>query len=419
MNRLIFHPPSNPFLNPLDAILADIAIKVQLPPSLHAKTCERDEAVRAYIERPGSPLEGLVLRFTPQGSMAIDATTSTRGTDDEYDIDVVAQLNVDPWIAPHVPLDLLEQALEGYPVDQPIVRQTRCVTIPYADGMHIDVTPSSRLDTPSERESHIFHAKREEPRSRHFHVPMNAYGFARWYRENTPFETGFAFELARRFYESDGIEFRAAAEHDKVPEQTPLIAKNTATVALQLLKRFRNVQYADYDGRVPPSVMLSYYAARAAVPGLSISAMLIRLCRWIAREISVATSRRAKLVVTNPVFHRDVFTDRWPETIEQQEDWRRHVERLAATIEFAQRHDMSQEELRDLFRGLFGSHVVSRSLKLFNERLGGAVRQGQHGHTSRGSIFVPSRPAIVTGAAAPAIVAAPARAHTFMGGVLA
>jgi len=418
MNRLVSHPPSNPFLHPLDAILADIAINVQLPPGLHAKTCERDDAVRAYIERPGSPLEGKVLRFTPQGSMAIDATVSTRGTDDEYDIDVVAQLTVDPFVAPHVPLDLLEKALEGYPVERAIVRQTRCVTIYYADGMHIDVTPSSRLHTPGERESHIFNAKREEPRSAHFHVPMNAYGFVGWYRANTPMEWNFAFELARRYYESGGMEFLAEAEHDKVPDQRPLIAKNTATVALQLLKRFRNVQYADYAGRVPPSVMLSYYAGRAATPGLSLSAMLVRLCRWIEREIAAATNRRDRLHVANPVFARDVFTDRWPATIADQEEWRRQVKDLGDAIEFAQRNEMSQEELREVLRGMFGSHVVSRSLKLFNERLGGAVQHGRHAHTGRGSVFVPSRPAIVTGAAATAAMASPARAHTFMGGFL-
>jgi hypothetical protein len=42
----------DPFLHPLDAILADIAIAVQLPPGLHAKACERYEAVRTYAERP-------------------------------------------------------------------------------------------------------------------------------------------------------------------------------------------------------------------------------------------------------------------------------------------------------------------------------------------------------------------------------
>src|SRR5688572_92316 len=71
--------PDDPFADPLDAVLAELAVNIQLPPGLHAKAIERYEAVRHYIERPGSPLEGRVACFYPQGSMAIDATTSTRG----------------------------------------------------------------------------------------------------------------------------------------------------------------------------------------------------------------------------------------------------------------------------------------------------------------------------------------------------
>jgi hypothetical protein len=71
--------PIDPFLHPLDAILADIAIAVQLPPGLHSKARDRYEAVRTFAEREGSPLRGHILRFYAQGSMAIDATTSTRG----------------------------------------------------------------------------------------------------------------------------------------------------------------------------------------------------------------------------------------------------------------------------------------------------------------------------------------------------
>ena len=408
----------DPFQNPLDAILADIAINVQLPPGSHQFACERYEAVRRYIERPGSPLENRVIRFYPQGSMSIDATISTRGTDDQYDLDVVAQLMLPPDIAPSVPLDLLELALKGYPVERPITRQTRCITVNYADGMHIDVTPASRLHTPGERESHVFHAKPDQAHSAHFNVPMNAYGFAQWYTANTPMEMRFALELARRYYEAAGMEFRANAEFDEVPNQTPLVAKNTATVALQLVKRFRNVQYAGYSGRIPPSVVLSFYAGCAAVPNQTLSAMVIRLCRLMIQEIVEATARRQRLTVVNPVFAADVFTDRWPETIEQQEEWRRQVKDLGDTIEFLMRNDMTQEELRRVLRRLFGDHVVSRSFRLFNEQLGRGIQGGHHVHTGRGGVFMPSKPAIITGASVAGAVAAKARAHTFMGGVL-
>jgi hypothetical protein len=43
------------------------------------------------------------------------------------------------------------------------VRQTRCVTVRYADRMHLDITPAVRLPHGAERESHIFHAHPDDP----------------------------------------------------------------------------------------------------------------------------------------------------------------------------------------------------------------------------------------------------------------
>jgi hypothetical protein len=124
--------PNDPFADPLDAILAEIALNIQLPPGLHEKAVSRYQAVCRYIDRPGSPLEGRVSCLYPQGSMAIDATTSTRGTDDEYDIDAVAEISGGEE-TPKRLLDLLEQALKDYPVSR-MERKTRCITLYYSDG---------------------------------------------------------------------------------------------------------------------------------------------------------------------------------------------------------------------------------------------------------------------------------------------
>ncbi len=313
-------------------------------------------------------------------------------------------------------MDLLEAALKGYPVDKPVNRQTRCVTVTFADGMHVDVTPASRLPNSAERASHIFHAKRGKPASEHYHVPMNAYGFGCWYTDRTPIEPRFAMDFARRYYESAGMQFRAAAEHEDVPAQTPLIVKNTATVALQLQKRFRNIQYADATGRIPPSVMLSCYAGRAATPNMSLSSMLVRQCHIMLVDIYAATNAGRLINVENPIFPADTFTDRWPENIAQQNEWAQRVAGLARTIEDLKAKQRSQEELRDVLRGLFSDGVVSRGLMAFNERMGAAIQAGRQDYTSRGSVFVPAKPAIV--ASTVAITAGAARAHTFMGGRL-
>ena len=107
----------------------------------------------------------------------------------------------------------------------------------FADGMHVDVTPSARLPNAGERESHIFHANPDKPAHEERHVPMNAYGFGEWYNARTPIERRFADAVNRRIYEAAGIEIRADAQFDEVPGQVPLIVKSVTTVALQLLKR--------------------------------------------------------------------------------------------------------------------------------------------------------------------------------------
>jgi hypothetical protein len=415
MNDLTPFPgvrPIDPFLNPLDAILADIAINLQLPPGLHAKAGDRYGAVRSYIERDGSPLAGRVVCFYPQGSMAIDATISTRGTDDEYDLDFVAELDLPDWLTPEQVLDLLEEALRDYPV-QAVIRQTRCITLRYADRMHLDITPSRRLRSAKARESVIFHAKRGEPASKHKFVLMNAWAFADWYRLRTPLEERFAMDFNRRFYEAAGMDFAADADVHEVPAQTPLIVKNTATVALQLLKRFRNILYANASGRVPPSVVLSCHAGHAAMPGMLLSDMVIRQARWTARAIDEAARAGRLLDVRNPEWSLDCFTDRWPESIPQENAFAGALRDLADGLEAIKRGDVQLEDLQDWLRDRFGDRVVSRSFRTFNDRTGRAIRASGQAYTRAGGLYVPAAPAIVGVASATSPVAA--RPHTNMG----
>lgn len=405
----------DPLQDPLDALLVDIAIRVQLPPGLHEKARGRGEAVCKFMEREGSPLQDRVRLFYPQGSMRIDATISTRGTDEEYDLDYVAELDVHHEERPGAVLDLVYDALKDYPTSRPVERQTRCVTVFFADGMHVDVTPSSLLPYAAARQSHIFHANPDKPAHEERHVPMNAYGFGDWYNDRTPIERRFAEAVNRRLREAAGLDVRADAQFDEVPDQVPLVVKSVTTVALQLLKRHRNVTYAGYDGRIPPSVMLSCIAGQVASPGSTLSDMLIRLARAVARMIQAASARRERIAVVNPVYPRDCFTDRWPENLVQQDTYAARLVALADGLE-AIRRGASLEDAQPWLRTQFGDGVVSRSVLAFTRRLGGGVAQSTRGFTQRGALYVPSAPRIIgAGSAAAAVASASARAHTFMG----
>jgi hypothetical protein len=143
--------------------------------------------------------------------------------------------------------------------------------------------------------------------------------------------------------------------------------------------------------------------------------MVIRQARLIARELQQASARREKVMVVNPIFQRDCFTDRWPENLSQQEEFAEKLSGLADGLEHIKRNETDPESLRDWLREQFGDYVVSGALRRFYQRAGQAVQGGGTAYTSRGGLYVPSAPALVglgTAASSRAVAATP---HTFRG----
>lgn len=206
-----------------EILLAETAIRIELPPSQHRLAVERFEAVRKHIERPDSPLHERVVWFYPQGSMAIRATIKSRRRVDGFDIDIVAELIIRPGTPPGDVLDLLFEAINGPRGSMyhgMVERQTRCVTVFYADGMHLDITPSELLDEHDPRRSNIFHAKPEEPASLHRRVMMNSWAFCDWFNDRTPANLLFEQAYAKRALLHDKLQVLAEADVKPVPSHS-------------------------------------------------------------------------------------------------------------------------------------------------------------------------------------------------------
>ena len=113
MNQIARILESDGLMEPLDMLLADVAIRVQLTATDHGKAEDRYHTINAHLDRNDSLLCGHVNLLYPQGSMAIDATIASRLRTDEFDIDVVAELALPPDISPRLALDLLFQSIRG------------------------------------------------------------------------------------------------------------------------------------------------------------------------------------------------------------------------------------------------------------------------------------------------------------------
>ena len=394
--------PGSPFAGTLDALLADIAIRIQLSQTAHRKAVQRYDALRDWIEREGSPLAGWVVQSYPQGSMAIGAAIASKLTNDDFDLDFVLQVACSSR-TPQQILDLLFEVINGEPGSRyhgKARRRTRCVTVEYAD-LHLDVTPAERRDSTPERESWIFHHR--PPENPGHRVIANPYGFAEWFKRCTTPDTDFGMAYASRVSQYEQGLF-LAAESEPVPPNEPLPQKSLAVVALQLLKRWRNVQYQRHSGRKPPSIVMSKLVADTAGQANTLSAEMLHQAQSMLSFFEQAHRSCTLVHVANPVCEADVLTDKWPGTLNDQAVFVTDLRRLVEKLKHLKECDLG--EMKQVMVELFGEGPAAQVVEDFARRNGDKIRKGHIRHQPKTGRII--GPGVAGGAAS--------SGHSFYGG---
>lgn len=375
-----------------ERMLAAVAIKIELPPSKHALMCQRKAAIEKHLEREGSALRGRVRLFYQQGSVAIGATIRAKFQFEGFDIDIIVELDW-PGLSPQQALDKLHAAMRGdkgsiyYDMTQ---RQTRCVTVHYADGMHIDLSPAELLDAEDPRRSYIFHSKPEENRSEDKRVLTNSFGFAMEYNRRCPVDLDFQQEYARRALAADLGYTVVQKDADSVPvpmHSTVVGGKSAVTVALQLLKRNRNIRWANREGRIPASVMLSALSLEAARPGRTIGQNLLAITQHIHDRLIESKLRGALISVENPICPGDCFTDRWPKDHAGQDLFIGDMRLLLAQLAVLLDEYRPLRERQDVLKKMFGEDVGQAVLDEFADDLSTRIQTGKHAFGAVGGVL--------------------------------
>ena len=414
MNQTYLETKSKSLGEPVDVLLADVAIRIQLSRTSHRTAVERYETIGRWLDREGSPLRGLVTLLYPQGSMAIGATIARRLRTDEFDIDGVVELILSQGVPPKEVLDLLFESLRGERGSRyyaMVERRTRCVTVHYED-MHLDVTPAVLVPGQTPKTSVIFHHKPEDRSGAGYRLWANPWGFAEWFKRMTPRDQHFADLFAFRASELESGIRIAAAETDPVPNQEGPHQKSKAVVALQLLKRWRNVRYDRRNSRRPPSILLAKLIADAANHTQTLSEELLLQAESLRSVFRGAHERRELLHAVNPTCDDDVLTDRWPSTFTDQGMFLEDLEDLVAKVGRL-KGDCDLAEMREIMSDLFGEAPTGQVFETFNEEEGRRIRTGGSRHLLNGGRLVLGR----TGASAGTgvSVSRATKGHTFFG----
>lgn len=320
------------------------------------------------------------------------------------------ELAVSPFETPSRVLTLLFDAINALPGSRyhgRVERNSRCVTVTYDDGVRVDLMPIARLSGQPEKAGNLFHWRPASAEA--YHKPVNPWGFADHFNRLIELYPTFVRLFEDRRAMSEGIAV-AKAETDPLPEQTPLSEKSPRVVALQLMKRNRDIRYRPRAGRKPPSIMLSAFALEINCCGTGLLDELLSISAHVARRLEQAVIAYNLITVTNPAYRPDIFTDRWPSDVPSQQLYLNDLRHFQRQLLLLKSDRLTATEMKIILDDLFGETAATFALE---EHLKGSRRDLE----TKGMRFG-SRGHILTGAAAATAAATSmsARASTYMGG---
>ena len=355
-------------------ILRHLADSIDISESRYEDAVEKYEAVGNWLGKEGSPLVLYNPEISPQGSFNLGTIVKPVSQEDTYDIDLVCQLDISQN-------GITQQLLKKMVGDRLKANKTyagmldkegrRCWTLNYADGanFHMDILPAIpddynwliELDVP-----YVFarYAICITDKDRWHLIPgwprSNPKGYAGWFRQRMI----TVFESQRKF-----LAEQLRANIEDVPDYK---VKTPLQRAIQILKRHRDIMFANDSDGIPISIIITTLAAHAYSNETDLYETLISLVKDMPRYI---VYRDSILWVPNPVNPGENFADKWqehPERAVKFRNWLVKVEKdITATLE-----NQGIHEIADALKPTFGEKSLNEAMVMYGERI---KKQRQNG----------------------------------------
>lgn len=360
----VVYPGPWPKLAEYDALLMDVARRIQLTRTKHETAETNFRALCNYVDREGSPLENRVIECYPSGSFATGTAIASQVAKNQHDVDVVMELDASPNSSPKEILGLLFQAINGEPGSRyygKVKQNSRCVTVEYGDGTTVDLMPIARISGP-ERAGNLFHYKKETGET--LHKAVNPWGFAKHFNDHVDYDPAFHDLFKGRRLIVDGMA-TDKAETQPMPEHVPVKEKSARVVAMQLLKRNRDIVWRSPSrkSRKPPSVALAAMALDAGPVHASLLDEVVAIANHIRTRLLETNGPRGTVQVPNPAYPADEFTDRWPENKSAQDLYDGDLRRLTIDLYKLRNENLSLAEQQEVLKRLFGETAAAYAIE--------------------------------------------------------
>ena len=330
----------------IDKMLRKIGKEIEISKTEHEKAVKSYNAVGTFID---NNIPQYDIKVVPQGSFRLGTVIKPITDEDEYDIDLVAIIN-HKFLSAKELKNIVGDALKSSDrYSEKLVEGKRCWTIEYSESSkyHMDILPTMMSDTYSTNKELTMTHKEDEKSDYEFRQ-TNPEAYYDWFVERME-------EERKRLKEEYAI--RNKLEIVDVPEYE---IKTTLQVAIQILKRYRDIKFKETPDIKPISIILTTLMAKVYTGKESVYELVEKFSKEYMMHIE--KDENGNIIIRNPVNENENFADKWPKYPERRKAFFKFMTELEEDL--VTNRILLEGNIReqaDFYKKLFGENMVNRA----------------------------------------------------------
>ena len=346
----------------MDKLYNSLCTKITISDDMFEMAKKEYEDLSKWIDKKTPEYKA---RIYTQGSFALGTVIKPLTEEDDYDIDLVIELNRDYGLtAEEYKKCISKEWLTSYRKhSKDLVEKRRCWHVEYDDvrNFHMDVVPSYKYYGDI-----IKITNQDEKLDRYTYISSNPNGYITWFFNQCD-------KVSTRLFDSYSKDHRVRiTETAEIQNIKRNKIKNPLQKAIILLKRHRDLMFKDDVDNKPISIIITTLAALSYNDKDSICEVLEDF--FLFAPSYLANNRKDGVYqVLNPVDRSDNFANKWVEFPEREEAFFKWLANA--------KKDLSYSFVKNMDRVSLGKHILT----IMGERVGSAVFE-QFAKESRSSI---------------------------------
>ena len=331
----------------LDDILKRIAQEISITAAMTDKAVKSYEAVGKWIG------EGLAydVHINPQGSMSLGTTNKPLSDKDDYDIDLVCLLRDGQTLEAEQIKNVVGNRLKEHEVYREKIAEEgegkRCWKMQYHE-FHMDILPCVPKELyvePYFTDIRLTH--KNGPHNYDDRI-SNPVGYRNWFEEQMK---GILLKEKREFLAQSKLDI----------EDVPTFkVKTPLQMAVQLLKRHRDVCFEKDSDNAPISIIITTLAAHAYNGETS---LYEALCNILNHMLDYIIKKDGVFWVANPVMDKENFADKWERYPQRKEAFYSWVQKAQKDLIDNPLSSLGIDQLKKHYARVLGEAPVTRAIK--------------------------------------------------------